>query len=101
MKKLIKDLIIAAIGAGIGALVFKATGMDPEFIPELALYSAGIPLGWHLCSKIITAVSFQGVLIKLIGALMVGVFALPVVLVMDLFGAIRSICSARKTAAAC
>lgn len=99
MKKLIKDILIAAIAAGIGALVFNAAGMDPKFIPEFALYSAGIPLGWHLCSKIITALSFQGVLIKLIGALLVGVFALPVVLVLDLFGAIRELSAARKAVA--
>lgn len=95
----IKDILIAAIGAGIGALGFKAAGLDPQFIPKFALYSAGIPLGWHLCSKIITAVSFQGVLIKLIGALLVGVFALPVVLVLDLIGTIRGLSTAKRAAA--
>ena len=99
MKKLIKDILIAAIGAGIGALVFKAAGMDPKFIPEFALYAAGIPLGWHLCSKIITALSFEGVLFKLIGALLVGMVALPVVLVLDLIGTIRELSTVKRAAA--
>lgn len=99
MKKLIKDILIAAIAAGIAAIICNIESASPDMTAMVAYYAAGVPLGWHLCSKVITALSFQGVLIKLIGALLVGMVALPVVLVLDLFGAIWELSAARKAVA--
>lgn len=99
MKKLIKDILIAAIAAGIAAYICKMESASPDMTAMVAWYAAGIPLGWHLCSKVVTALSFEGVLIKLIGSLLVGMFALPVVLVLDLFRTIRELSTAKRAAA--
>ena len=79
---LIKDVIFALIAWGLSAMVLRS------FLPdmagyELALmssYCAGIPFGWRWASKIITAVSLYGVGIKLLISLVLGMFAIVIVL---------------------
>lgn len=99
MKKLIKDIIFASIFAGIAILVCTADGsMNPSTVPSIAMMAAGIPCGWSLASKVVTAVSFEGVLMKLLGAVLLGAIALPIVMVMDVISAIAGIRAAKKAA---
>lgn len=100
MKKLMKHIIFASIFAGIAWIVILENGTaSAPTTPGILYFAASIPFGWHLCSKVITAVSFSGILMKLAGAAIVGCFAMPVVLAMDLIGVIREVTAPRKAAA--
>ena len=79
---LIKDIILALIAWGLSAMVFKSLmpDMDTYGITIPSAYCAGIPFGWRWASKIITAVSLYGVAIKLAISLILGMFAIVIVL---------------------
>lgn len=79
---LIKDILFALIAWGLSAMVFKSLmpDMDTYGITILSAYCAGIPFGWRWASKIITAVSLYGVAIKLAISLILGMFAIVIVL---------------------
>lgn len=99
MKKLIKDIIFASIFAGIAVAIYKTNGStDTSTLVSVIWAGAGIPCGWKLASKVVTAISFEGVLLKLLGALLLGIFALPIVVVMDIISAIAESHAAKKAA---
>ena len=81
---LIKDVILALVAWGISAMLlqsgFDMTGGDAAM---LATMCAGIPFGWRWSSKIIRAVSLKGVGIKLLISLVLGMFAIFLVLGWD------------------
>ncbi len=85
MKTLIKDIIIIVL---LGGLAFLMLSQDEAFgtglITFLSLAVAGIPFGWRWASKIISAVSFKGVLIKLGFSALLGCIAIFVVVIGDI-----------------
>ena len=85
---LVKDIVIAVAAYLIitfflkesGANVFYGSPMNRMFI-GLAL--AGIPFGYRWASKMFTAISFKGFLIKLLIGVLLGWLAIFVVIIGD------------------
>lgn len=81
---LIKNVLTAGIAWVIGIILinsfFGISGSDAQF---MAFYVACIPFGWRWSSKIITALSFQGICLKLLISLILGMFAIFVVIGWD------------------
>lgn len=81
---LIKDIILALVAWGISAMLLQSgLGMPGGDAAMLATMCAGIPFGWRWSSKIITALSFQGICLKLLISLILGMFAIFVVIGWD------------------
>ena len=85
MKKsimnLVKDLLIAAPLFLFSIMLFSTeNSLEPAVQGMLTFASSGIPFGWRWASKIITAVSLYGVGIKLLISLVLGMFAIVIVL---------------------
>ena len=81
---LIKDIILALVAWGISAMLLQSgLGMPGGDAAMLATMCAGIPFGWRIASSFITAVSMRGVVMKLGIALLVGMFAIFIVLGWD------------------
>ena len=79
MGKLVKTLIGAAIGMGIG--YFMSPG-DPSIILMLAM--AGLPSGWRVITKAgIIPLSIVGFIIHLVLATVIGWISLPIELVIS------------------
>ncbi len=97
---LIKDVVFALIAWGICAFLiaalFQSNGVTPAEAKGLALFFAGIPFGWRWASKIITAVSFKGVMLKLGFSVVLGWLAIFVVLISDVIRCIAALISRRK-----
>ena len=80
-----KDILLAVIAWAIGSMLLSSGfGMDVSDARMMATLCAGIPFGWRIASKFITAVSMRGVLEKLGIALLVGMFAIFIVLGWDI-----------------
>lgn len=83
IMSLIKDLVLAAIfvalGSALGSEVFRFGSASMG----LGVMCAGIPFGWRWASKVIQAVSLQGIGIKLCISLVLGWFALIAILLRD------------------
>lgn len=81
---LIKDVILAAVAWGISAMMIQSMfAMPMSDAAMMATMCAGIPFGWRWSSKIITAVSFYGIGIKLLISLLLGMFAIFLVIGLD------------------
>ena len=81
---LIKDIILALVAWGISAMLLQSgLGMPGGDAAMLATMCAGIPFGWRWSSKIISAVSLKGIGIKLFISLLLGMFAIFLVLGWD------------------
>ena len=89
---LIKDVLMAVIAWGIGWMLLKS-GFDMEGSGAAVMASlvACIPFGWRWASKIITAVSLYGIGLKLLISVIVGMFAIFVVLGVDVIRCIASL----------
>ena len=97
-KQLTKDATIAIITAIIAGTIMFATlpTGDISFFEKIILfivsgiYFAGLPFGWKWASKIITAVSLMGILIKGLIALVLGWFALIIVIGGDIIRYVKA-----------
>ena len=96
---LIKDAALIAITFGIvGPLLgVTASGSMINMIVT-AMVFGGIPFGWRWASKIITAVSVQGILLKLTISFFLGWLAVWVVVGSDIIGLISAVVGSRKKA---
>ena len=94
---LIKDAALIAITFGLvgSVLGISASGSMINIITT-AMFFGGIPFGWRWASKIITAVSLQGILLKLAISFFLGWIAVWVVVGGDVISLIAAIVSARK-----
>lgn len=91
---LIKDVILAAIAWAVaGMLLNSGFGMPAKDAFMMATICAGIPFGWRIASSFITAVSMRGVVMKLGIALLVGMFAIFIVLGWDVIRCIGQLIS--------
>ena len=94
---LIKDLLIAAIAFGIGMMLLQSEATFGAANPApLAFFVACIPFGWRWSSKIITACSLKGVAIKAGISVLVGMFAIFVVIGWDVIRCVGQLLSAGK-----
>ena len=91
---LIKDIILALVAWGISAMLLQSgLGMPGGDAAMLATMCAGIPFGWRWSSKIISAVSLKGIGIKLFISLLLGMFAIFLVLGWDVICCIGQLIS--------
>ena len=91
---LIKDIILALVAWGISAMLLQSgLGMPGGDAAMLATMCAGIPFGWRWSSKIISAVSLKGIGIKLFISLLLGMFAIFLVLGWDMICCIGQLIS--------
>ena len=88
-KQLLKTLCKIALGFGIMYLLCAAGGSVSG--PDLffCLLCSGVALGWEWASRIIVATSLYGIVIKFILACILGLPALPIILVRNIFALIR------------
>ncbi len=87
---LVKDIMLAAMAAGIGFALGQDTTIEPGF---LAFLCAGIPFGWRVASKIITACSLKGIGLKLLISMVLG---LPALFIVPVVGVVRVVLTLRK-----
>ena len=89
---LLKDAAMGGIGYVVGiilaASLFHATG---EAIFSIAMYFACIPFGWRWASRVVAAVSFKGLLLKLVISLFLGIVAIVLVLGKDILACAGSL----------
>ena len=94
---LIKDVILALAAWGICAMLLQSGfEMGGSEAAMMATAFAGIPFGWRWASKIITAVSFYGIGIKLLISFVLGMFAIFVVLGLDVIRCIGQLLGGNK-----
>lgn len=104
-KTLIKDIIMAALSWVICAALINAiwggsTGSVSATEAKLmGGFFAGIPFGWRWASKIMTAVTVKGVFIKLGISVVLGWFAIFVVILGDIISCIAYNASIKKSPA--
>jgi len=88
---LIKDILMAVIAFGIGYMLLKSGfGIEAPGCLVLASFVACIPFGWRWASNIITAVSLYGIGLKLMISVLLGMFAIFIVLGGDVIRCIAS-----------
>lgn len=92
MHPLIKDLLIIVILGGF--MVFMAnsiSGGEPTGIDIFLCFAiTGIPFGWRWANKMFTAVSFKGLILKVVWAACLGCVAIFVIVIRDLIDFIKS-----------
>ena len=87
IMKLVKDLLLAAVFFGIGmAVTLEKAELTTGIQVFLGICVAGIPFGWRWASKVFTAFTVHGVLLKALISLFLGWLALPIALVGDIIG---------------
>ena len=94
---LIKDVALIAITFSlVGPILGITAGGTTMNAIATAMFFGGIPFGWRWASKIITAVSIQGILLKLVISFFLGWFAVWVVVGGDIISLIGALAGARK-----
>ena len=89
MKRIIKTVILAVVFALIGRfLAIDGFGVT-ENIGIWMFYFACLPFGWRWASKVFTAMSFWGIVIKAIFSILLGMIALPVVVIGDIAALVK------------
>lgn len=83
-KKLLKDIALAVGGFGVMYLLC-CMGSGPSTGDLFGCFmGCGVLFGWQLASKIITAVSIYGIAIKLALSFLLGIPAMPIILIVDI-----------------
>lgn len=93
----VKDAILILITFGLISAIF---GMDTygSFMNKIAMVMmfGGIPFGWRWASKIVTAISFQGIFLKLVISFFLGWLAVWVVVIGDIISCVTAFVNSRK-----
>ncbi len=86
IKRLVKDVLIVLITYLItyGILSISGTEGDLALRAVVPYLIAALPMGWRWSSKVIHAVSIQGVLLKAVFSIFLGFIAVPVVIISDI-----------------
>ncbi len=89
ISTLIKDVLIAVVAFALISILLSILKVDFFYGGTLnrialGLVLAGIPFGWRWGSKLFTAVSLVGIVIKLIFAVALGWLAIFVVIIGDI-----------------
>lgn len=84
IHQFVKDLLLLAAAAAAGYFITRY-GFYSETYAGVGAYMAScLPFGWRWASSIITAVSLYGVGIKAVLSVVLGIFAAPICLLVDL-----------------
>jgi len=81
---LIKHIILAVVAWGVGALFFGTLAELGIFGIFPALFLAGVPFGWMWLSRIFHVYSLNSFIFKLLLSIVIGWFAIFVVLILDI-----------------
>ena len=86
IKRLIKDVLIVLLTYLITYGIFSVSGDEGDLaaraiIPYLI---AALPMGWRWSSKVVHAISIQGILLKATFSVFLGFIAVPVVIISDI-----------------
>lgn len=81
MSRILKTVILAVVFALIGRMV---AGDEQELQRVFMIYFACLPFGWRWASKVFTAYSIWSILCKAVFSMLLGLIALPVVLIGDI-----------------
>lgn len=79
---IVKNVVIALV---IGILATVMTQSSISLLPAFMFGFGGIPAGWKLAGHVITATSIYGIVIKLMFAIILGVFCLIYTLGKDIY----------------
>lgn len=90
MARIIKTIILAGVFALFGRMVAESIG-DTQTPYVWMIYFACLPFGWRWASKVITATSLWGIVIKAVWSVALGMIALPVVVIGDIIALIGGI----------
>ena len=83
---LVKDVLFAAIAWGVFYVILSDLwGGDFQ---AMSFFFAGLPFGWRWSSKVITATSLKGVGLKLSLSVLIGFFAIFIVLISDVIACV-------------
>ena len=94
--KLLKDLAMAALGFGIFWLFLSVSGnMNTSSDLFMCFLCSGILFGWRYASKLFIAFSWWALLIKFLLAVVIGIFAMPIILISDIIHVIFEFREAR------
>ena len=103
ITKFVKDILLAAAAWGIAFFLINGMwgvnaggAMEAATAGAIAMMFAGVPFGWRLASKIITATSIQGVGIKLLISAILGFFAVFIILIADTIGLVVHLVEAKR-----
>lgn len=88
IKSLVKYLLLAIVVAIICMFASGQVGIMEFF--AFFLVAGGIPAGWKWASTIITATSIVGIFIKLVIAIVLGWFALPYIVIKDIYYIVKN-----------
>lgn len=84
IHQFVKGLLLLAAAAAAGYFITRY-GFSSETYAGVGAYMAScLPFGWRWASRIITAVSLYGVGIKAVLSVVLGIFAAPICLLVDL-----------------
>lgn len=83
-NRLIKDGILAVVAWALCGVLFAMLTPMGGYGFIISIICAGIPFGWRWLSKIITAMSFFGIVIKILLSVFIGWIAIFVVLIKDI-----------------
>lgn len=95
ISRMVKDVILAAVAILLAVWLYNS--FEGGILAATALFVPGIPFGWRWASKLITAVSLHGIGAKLGISMILGWFALPIVLISDV---VRCIAAPKEAPAA-
>lgn len=85
IKRLIKDVLIVLLTYLISYLLLNAgDGSNVAASAILPYFIAALPMGWRWSSKIVHAVSMQGVVQKALFSVFLGFIAVPVIIIGDI-----------------
>lgn len=84
IHQFVKDLLLLAAAAAAGYIITRSGFASETYAGVGAYMAACLPFGWRWASRIITAVSLYGVGIKAVLSVVLGIFAAPICLLVDL-----------------
>ena len=88
-RKLLKDLATVALGFGIFWLFLSVSGnMNNSSDLFMCFMCSGVVFGWKYASKLFVALSWWALFIKAILAVVIGIFAMPVILIADIINVV-------------
>lgn len=90
MSRILKTVILAVAFALLGRAWADSLGMADN-VGVCMFYFACLPFGWRWASKVFTAYSIWSILAKAVFSVLLGMIALPVVVIGDIIALIGGI----------
>jgi hypothetical protein len=95
-QKFMKDLVLVGIGFGIMVLFLSVSGGVKSSVDLFMCFlCSGVLFGWKCVNNVFIAFSWWSLLIKALASVVVGFFAMPITLIVDIIHVIREFRAAR------